>query len=303
MDFPPLTLATPTKGGKAPLSQTPGMGLPFEIWLRILRLLERYPSALVACQQTCFDWAYPCRLMLNSISTSLLRTSSDLEALIQDIHGAPELQSIIDSLLVLPDATYHSELLNTVPLTLPAKLSKVTFMSLIGNPTTPINPMSWNLYSGFGLTERLDLDEVLVHSLADLLRVLCSLPKLSCFTGTDINWVRIGRPPSAPNKQRIRLPSFQHLHLGVYKRDSGFVTEFMRWFVGSSGVTELKTLQLHLHKPHDYSELSLILRHGQFSFLKTLEFELAPTTLTGSFSGVLFFLVLYMITYVTDFQH
>ena len=72
----------------------------------------------------------------------------------------------------------------------------------------------------------------------------------------------------------------------------------MRWFVGSSGVTELKTLQLHLHKPHDYSELSLILRHGQFSFLKTLEFELVPTTLTSSFSGVLFFLVLYMITYV-----
>lgn len=261
------------------LSSMPGMGLPEEIWFYILSFLWRHPSALVACMKTRQGWGYPCREMLKPLQAVFVRNKTDLLDLAREIVEIPELRKWITTLYIYPSLPSR-ELLSTIPLILPSKLPNLSFLSVTGHPATTIHPSSWVLLSAFHTIVRLDLEKILLHSFADLTRVVCSFPNLSTFIADDIDWTTQG-----VIVQRPRRAQLDELFLRVYKGNPRFIIELMEWLPHFSDIGGLKFLQLHLRKTYDYSRIQSLFQQYKYPSLQSLQIEMLPKTLSTSFSS------------------
>lgn len=277
---------------KRSLLQLPAMGLPPELWFHILSFLSRHPRALLSCQLTCFDWAYPCRLMLRSLESADIGNKTDLEDLIQDIAEAPFLQQWIRSIHAGPGRddidVNTSELFNMIPLYLPTKLPMVTVISLYGgkHPSTiPLNPTSWTLFMAFRRLEDLGLWYLTINSMSDLIRVISSLPKLKSFLTTDIDWANSNTVGCPPPKRRQGKPRLSRLNLRAYKGNPSVVVSLMEWFAWSCDMDALTSLEIHIYTMHPCPTLATILQECQFPSLTDLDLEFVPGMLTQSFPG------------------
>lgn len=269
------------------LSDAPGMGLPFELWLIVLSFLNRRPADLVACKRTCSSWVGPCNSMLRSLNYPTITTKPALETLIKQLLESPELQYYITSLDISPDSTSATDVLNFLPLTLPSKLKKVNSLTLKCASPTTINPTSWVLLSTFRVITTIDLVNVRLYYLADLTRVVCGLPQLRDFRAMDIDWAHT-QTLSVPSRKQTKWKKQAHIEyltLGVDHGDPHTVTDVLEWFSRDAFLKTLKILQFCLLMAFDYARVLSLLNVCKYPRLTFLDLEVIPTLFTSSFRG------------------
>ncbi|KAJ3483774.1 hypothetical protein NLI96_g6090 [Meripilus lineatus] len=285
-----------------PLSSMPGMGLPVELWLYIIKLLRRDPITLVACALTCSTFRCPAQKQIDMHELRFRRIDSttyrDINDLVEELSGSSKNGRRIHRLAVEGASWVWSPevAVSVIPLRLSRRLSKLSEMHLKGI-TEPMSyhVSTWRLYGrAFVSVTTLDLHSTIFPSFVDFASLVTSFPALSSLSLHDVRCRNHIVPPSiakAPSRRKLHL---QFLALRWMYNDGGwFITAFSPWFFrlseDTAGKLEIdETVTSHRSAGH-------ILRMARTSFrsleirtrsLKKSSLVLLPAELKGEHHNV-----------------
>lgn len=224
-----------------PLALQPGMGLPLELWLYIIKSLQRDPFTLVSCALTCRTFRRPAQRLINvyqlkcrSIKST---TYDDINELVGEVSGSSGNGRRIHQLTV-EGASFMPILpaevaVSVIPLRLSRQLTKLQEMCINGiTNQLHFNPSTWRLYGrAFSSVTSLKLNCILFPSFVDFASLITSFSTLSSLSLREIRCRNHAAPLSIAKPPSKRVLKLQLLDLGLVRDDEGwFMMMFSAWF-------------------------------------------------------------------------
>ncbi|KAJ3487595.1 hypothetical protein NLI96_g3430 [Meripilus lineatus] len=245
----------------ARLSNSPGMGLPLELWLYILTFLARDAMALLTCALTCSHFRWPAHEMIKELRTRTIDPEGydDLNELVEEVQISPRNTKAIRILVVEGTPLKGTPVaLSVIPIRLSHRLISLRKLVLRGFiiDYQPF-PSRWTLYGRvFSSVTTLRLEYIRFPLFEDIVSLITSFPTI---TNLHLNHLscRYRRVPMRIMRDPMkRLLIFQKLELRskCSEDQSWFPAVFIHWLVRRNvrvgGVIDFDTLVLSPRSIH-----------------------------------------------------
>lgn len=241
------------------------MGLPFELWDRVVGFLDSNPYALLSCCLTCKRFRRHAENRLDSLS----RPTIDLGNLSAMNHFVEEIRTIPGRARPVVELTVEDGpplAFSLVPIRLATQLVNLRTLCLNYIVEAPNVPSStWILYGrAFPGVAHLQIWNMQFPSFMDFIRFVTSFRAVKRLELSRVSCAHPGVPPSVLWSPR-KLNLLERLDLEVMEDDeSHFFERFLHWFFSRGGIVQhLAIGQTVLSHPSGFLLLENIHEHLQ----------------------------------------
>lgn len=230
------------------VTSRPGMGLPIELWYRIIKLLRRDPITLLACALTCRNFQQSSQKLIDIHDLRSRRIDStsydDTKELAEEMSSTSKNGRRVHSLAIDGASWIRSPevAISIIPHRLFNKFPRLSELCLKGiTGVRSCHPSTWKLYGrAFSSVTILDIHSTVFPSFVDFTSLIISFPALSSLSLHDVRCTNRITPSTIRSPKRRTL-QLKLLALRWMHHDEGqFIIAFSQWFFRKADATSDK---------------------------------------------------------------